>query len=480
MRAFTLKAILLGIFILECKLPGLEKAELQTVLEMQSLVCFSGASNCGNSSQNSSISFSYPQSFYSLQTGSTIASIVPLVSGNPTEFSISPDLVSGLKFNTLTGVITGTPNALISNQVYTVIARNLSSSFISGITITTQIPTACADVTIINGTGTNLDPFQICNPDQLQTMILHHIANPSSHYILQQDLDLSTIVNFDPIGTSVNPFNGVFDGNYHTIFNLKIDRPVTLNVGLFGEAAGGLTTIIRNIRLRNAWVRGNSEVGTLIGNSDNKIEYALSLDGYSRSELGSAGGLVGRNSGAGVVYNSGFTGTVSAVTDYVGGLVGYSFGADEIKKCYSIANVSGDQYVGALVGRQVQISIENSYSQGSVTGTSYVGGLSGRSQFASASISYSYSAAVVSPGAVQGGLVSQITPAVTSSYYDSSITTQSDSDTRGLPRTTNQLKCPTAPNDSCAGSLVYDLWDTAIWDFGNSSSYPKLQWEKDF
>lgn len=46
----------------------------------------------------------------------------------------------------------------------------------------------------------------------------------------------------------------------------------------------------------------------------------------------------------------------------------------------------------------------------------------------------SYSASVISPVANQGGIVSQITPAVTSSYYDSSITTQSDSDTRGLPR----------------------------------------------
>jgi hypothetical protein len=85
--------------------------------------------------------------------------------------------------------------------------------------------------------------------------------------------------------------------------------------------------------------------------------------------------LIGRNSGAGVVYNSGFMGTVSAVSDQVGG----------------------------LVGRQVSAFIEDSYSQGRVTGTNYVGGLSGRSQFASASITNSYSASVISPVANQGG-----------------------------------------------------------------------------
>ena len=476
MRNTRLAGIFLFLVLNQCNLPSLNKSDLQTISEIQSILCLTGSQTC-NSNLNS-LTISYSTSSFSFLTGQGISDIVPETQGSPTEFSISPKIVSGLRFNSSNGIISGTPNQVITNQNYTITASNLSESQAATITITTQIPPACANATIVLGSGTNIDPFQICSPDQLQSMLTHHIVNPNSYYELQQDLDLSSIANFDPIGTSVNPFNGVFNGNNHTIFNLRVDYPAITSVGLFGEASGGLTTIIQNVRLRDAWVRGLSRVGNLVGNSDNQIKNILSYDGYSRSESDSVGGLIGRNSGVAVVYNSGFTGRVEAVTDHAGGIIGYSFGADEMKKCFSIANVSGVDSIGGLIGRQVQIIIEDSDAQGFVTGSSYVGGISGRSQFASASITNSYSAVVVSPGAIQGGLVSSITPAVINSYYDSDITTQSDNDTRGQPRTTNQLKCPIEPNDTCAGIGIFDTWDPTIWDFGDNTSYPKLKWQQ--
>lgn len=476
MRNTRLAGIFLFLVLNQCNLPSLNKSDLQTITEIQSILCLTGSQTC-NSNLNS-LTISYSTSNYTFFTGVGISEIVPDTQGSPTEFSISPQLVSGLSFNSINGIISGTPNKLITNKIYTITATKLSESASATISITTQIPAACADTTIVSGTGTSLDPFQICSPAQLQSMLTHHIANPNAYYQLQQDLDLSSIANFDPIGTSVNPFNGVFNGNNHTLFNLRVDYPAITSVGLFGDASGGLTTIIQNLRLRNAWVRGLSRVGNLIGNSDNQIKNILSYDGYSRAESDIAGGLIGRNSGVAVVYNSGFTGTVEAVTNYAGGILGYSFGAAEMKKCFANATVSGGDSIGGLIGRQVSLFIEDSYAQGTVTGTTYVGGVSGRSNFASASITNSYSAVVVSNGVIQGGLVSDITPAVINSYYDSDITTQVDNDTRGQPRTTNQLKCPIEPNDTCAGIGIFDTWDPTVWDFGDNTSYPKLKWQQ--
>ena len=59
--------------------------------------------------------------------------------------------------------------------------------------------------------------------------------NLGEDYALGNDIDLSTIANWEPIGTLANPFTGALDGNGHTISNLTINRPTEDNVGLFGK-----------------------------------------------------------------------------------------------------------------------------------------------------------------------------------------------------------------------------------------------------
>jgi Listeria/Bacterioides repeat len=58
--------------------------------------------------------------------------------------------------------------------------------------------------------------------------------------------------------------------------------------------------------------------------------------------------------------------------------VGYNFGGI-IKDCYAIGDVTGDEYIGGLVGRNSDITeITNCYTIGDVTGNEYFGGLVGR------------------------------------------------------------------------------------------------------
>ncbi|MEA1986200.1 MAG: GLUG motif-containing protein, partial [Candidatus Marinimicrobia bacterium] len=118
------------------------------------------------------------------------------------------------------------------------------------------------------------------------------------------------------------------------------------------------------------------------------------------------GGLVGWNDSSSTVSNSYSTGSVSGNASIVGGLVGYNI-SSTVSNSYSTGSVSGSgEYVGGLVGYNVTSStVSNSYSTGSVSGGTYVGGLVGYNNFSS-QISNSYSTGSVSGGTSRvGGLV---------------------------------------------------------------------------
>jgi FlaG/FlaF family flagellin (archaellin) len=70
------------------------------------------------------------------------------------------------------------------------------------------------------------------------------------------------------------------------------------------------------------------------------------------------GGLVGSNSN-GKVSNSYSTGNVTGESYYVGGLIGYNRDGT-VSNSYSTGNVSGESYVGGLVGRNINSNISNS------------------------------------------------------------------------------------------------------------------------
>jgi len=99
----------------------------------------------------------------------------------------------------------------------------------------------------------------------------------------------------------------------------------------------------------------------------------LRLEDVSVSGEYFVGGLVGRNSWGGSISNCYSTGSVSGTSE-VGGLVGLNYGT--ISNCYSTGSVSGDWLVGGLVGGNGG-TVVSSYTTACVTGNSHVGGLVG-------------------------------------------------------------------------------------------------------
>lgn len=202
------------------------------------------------------------------------------------------------------------------------------------------------------GSGTQADPYQIEDALDLMDVVVKvnddKLDTANVYFVLTQDIDMSGVDNFRPIGTAAKPFAGHFIGgvneyNYHVISNL-----VSPQGGLFGQTANSAK--IEGVGLLNANVGDD----TLTSN---------------------VGGLVGTNRG--LISHSFFNGTVKGISN-VGGLVG----------------LNGSTFLNTAVVRY-------SYSSGSVVASgSFVGGLVGRNE---CQIFASYSLSIVDAAFWSGG-----------------------------------------------------------------------------
>ena len=164
------------------------------------------------------------------------------------------------------------------------------------------------------------------------------------------------------------PFQGVFEGNGHTIAGLFVDIG-RYHVGLFGIVGGWGR--IRNVGLVRAVVIGGYEVGVLVGRHNGVVHgsYATGLVSGDRT----IGGLVGLNFG---VVGASYAAVNVSGGEEIGGLVGDNQGP--ILAGYAIGTVSGIGSVGGLVGNNHDLGeIYASYATGTVSGGSCVGGLVG-------------------------------------------------------------------------------------------------------
>ena len=251
-----------------------------------------------------------------------------------------------------------------------------------------------------------------------------------------------------PIGVTGNGFQAIFEGNGHTISNVRINRSQTSHVGLFGYIVG--KGVIRNLGMLNVNIHGYARVGSLAGEifSGGRVINSYAI-GRVTGKKGRIGGLVGSHIGARII-NSYANVDVEGVERSIGGLIGLSADSD-ITNSYATGTVEGLNRVGGLVGYADEYkkgSIENSYAIGSVSGRhSEVGGLIG------------------------DRIVSGITrgKGVVFSYWDKKTSGKTSSD-GGTGKMTQQLQEPTTATG------IYAYWSTANWDFGTTSQYPAIKY----
>ncbi|MCL1946870.1 MAG: T9SS type A sorting domain-containing protein, partial [Chitinivibrionia bacterium] len=246
----------------------------------------------------------------------------------------------------------------------------------------------------------------------------------------------------------VGLFGGI--GVFGTVKNLGVTDSY-----IEGRRAGGLVST--NIgTVENCYATGNVKsvsirAGGLVTYNEGTIKNCYATGNVEGSDIGDIGGLVAVSHGT--IENCYATGNVNEGGEYSfsgGGLVGHNGPDGTITNCYATGNVKGND-AGGLVGNNYG-TITNGYAIGNIVGiisdfNNRVGGLVGGND-----------------GNYNDGYVEGI---ITSSYYDSETSGQSDDDGKGEPKTTAEMK----------QQSTYTGWDFEnIWAIApaKNNGYPYL------
>lgn len=222
------------------------------------------------------------------------------------------------------------------------------------------------------------------------------MVNSGSSYFISETVKLECDINLNksqnawtPIGSDdSHTFKGVFDGNGHYIYNMRIgsssSRTTLAYVGLFGTSAASITNLhLRDIEIYST---GATSIGGIAGLLSGTTYNNLSVSGTIVADRATnVGGVIGENGVPGLRRISNIMSDVQITTENggtsstVGGVFGkYAVGNGAIEEIASKGNINANaNYVGGLVG-QIDVfgDIKNSYNVGNVSNAGmYTAGL---------------------------------------------------------------------------------------------------------
>lgn len=224
----------------------------------------------------------------------------------------------------------------------------------------------------LQGEGTEENPYLLYT--RADMFCVNNDVNAS--YKLMDDIDLEK-QEFTPIGNAeAGAFAGTFDGNGHTISNLKVSS------GKYAALFGCNEGTIKNIVLKNIDVSGtryaagvvaeNAEAGTI---ADCKVlsGKVQGVDGLNPLNIG---GICGLNGGKmeGVFENRASV-TSEEISSVVGGIVGKSTADIELSDVRNYGDITGD-CAGGLIGYGANVSIIGGQNVGNISNF-LLGGSSG-------------------------------------------------------------------------------------------------------
>lgn len=187
-----------------------------------------------------------------------------------------------------------------------------------------------------NNTGsTSEDPIKLYTKEDLKMMA----DDLDACYSLEADIDFGTEeskLEWTPLFTSTSKlFEGEFNGNGHTVSNF-MQKTSNTYYGLFGYV--GPNAKISNLNIKNVEIKTTRYSTTYVGALAGYVEPNALIDNVHASNISidvansssseyilCVGGLVGANTGAGIINSSIVSSTIktSLVSGgYVGGLVG--------------------------------------------------------------------------------------------------------------------------------------------------------------
>lgn len=277
-----------------------------------------------------------------------------MVGGLVGEYAANTSLTnSAVTDSTVTGASAACTGALVGGT------RNVNNVLIQSGNTQTNV-TVVIRAEIADGFCLVAEGYEISNLNGFK--YFRDAVNAGTSYqgktvLLACDIDLNN-EEWTPIGKSGATFQGTFDGQNHTIFNLKIDKPTTSDVGLFGYTT--TPGVLKNFTVENADVKGYLDVGAIAGTPYNAGYENITLKGLVKVEgFAYVGGMFGKN-----VYHS-LTGLTIQVSEgsyvkaesqnyrtYVGGVIGFmGEGSQTISDVVSNIDVYGSTCdVGGITG----------------------------------------------------------------------------------------------------------------------------------
>lgn len=230
----------------------------------------------------------------------------------------------------------------------------------------------------IRGKGTDSDPYQITSVKDMEYIASKINSgatnfNGKEYYRLENDIDLAG-KEWTPIGIG-NPFKGTFDGNKHTIKNLRVKQIEDMNndnAGLFSTIDGATIKnlgVIVSVDGINDATTTCSSIGGIVGKTLSNGGTITScfvvggkINAYRGGNAGYAGGIIGYVTGK-VTISYCYT-AVESITGIVpsaggagaGGIIGANFGNVTITSCLSLTPIyksgyeSGGYKSGRIIG----------------------------------------------------------------------------------------------------------------------------------
>ena len=267
-----------------------------------------------------------------------------------TSISALPDNIESGKNVTVTATtalnrditITSSNNDIISVDGHTLKAEKSGACEITITSTTDDLAQGASKTFTITVKAVDFHP--ISSADELDNLRKDMTAS----YVLTTDIDMKDI-NFVPFGIvnneNASKFTGTFDGNGHTIKNLRYDVEGKGEVGLFSQTENAT---IKNLIIENAHFKGNANVGGIVGRMyRTTITDCAVLNSYieGRDHVGAIAGEIAQTEVDG---------------NYVGGT---------ITNCFSDARIKTREYqAGGMLGTIHCGTVEKNLFTGTVEG----------------------------------------------------------------------------------------------------------------
>ncbi len=205
--------------------------------------------------------------------------------------------------------------------------------------------------------------------------------------VLKEDGSLNGDGSSFKVWNPIVEFVGTFDGQGHFISGLYFNDSTKNHVGLFGtiNTLDGDSTIVKNVKIRNSYFKGSSDVGGIVGHAGgNKVRIR---NCYSNATVvatvKNAAGIAGYSDARGTVIAESFNSGHVSAPDNVAGLLGFYHhftgvaNTLDILNSYNSGSIEGQYYVGGLVAYNIVnwVTVVNSYNTGNVTGKYNIGGI---------------------------------------------------------------------------------------------------------